>query len=193
MKPTVDEWMRSNTKWPKEMKALRAILKEVNLDEDLKWYTPCYSYDGRNIVLINRMKNYCAMAFFKGVLLNDSHGLLSSPGKNSQQVRMIKFTSLEEIQDQRSQILDYVREAIAIEKAGRKVVLKEISDYDVPEELQARLNADPQLKKAFDNLTPGRQRGYYMHIGQAKRTETRASRVEKCAPMIMAGKGLNDR
>jgi uncharacterized protein YdeI (YjbR/CyaY-like superfamily) len=157
----------------------------------LKWYQPCYTLDGKNVVLIHGFKEYCALMFFKGALLKDPKRLLVAPGQH-QAARQIRFTSVKEIEKLRSVVKAYIREAIEVEKAGLKVKLKKTSDFKIPEEFQKKLDEIPALKTAFHALTPGRQRGYIFHISQPKQSKTREARVEKCVPLILEGKGFNE-
>ena len=179
--------------WVEELKELRKILLETGLVEELKWGVPCYSYEGKNILIMSALKDSSTISFFKGSLLKDPEKALEKPGKNSQAARYLKFTSLEEIIQNETLISAYIAEAIEIEKAGLKVAFKSTADYEIPEEFQARLDEDPALKMAFENLTPGRQRGYLLYFPGAKQSQTRASRVEKYIPKIMEGKGFHDR
>lgn len=178
--------------WRKELEALRAILLESPLSEDFKWRSPCYTFQGGNVATLWGFKQDCALSFFKGVLLKDPKGILVAPGENSRSVRMVRFTGVAEIADKQPVLKDYIREAIAVEKAGLKVEFRK-DDLDRPQELVERLDADPALKAAFEALTPGRQRGYILHFSQPKQSKTRVSRIEKYAPRILAGKGLHDR
>jgi len=189
--PKVDAILRQEKKWRDEFEALRAIALDCDLAENLKWYQPCYTLDGKNVVLIHGFKEYCAMMFFKGALLKDPKHLLVAPGQH-QAARQIRFTSLQEIVKMKAVVKAYILEAIAVEKAGLKVKLKKTSDFKIPEEFQKKLDETPALKAAFQALTPGRQRGYIFHISQPKQSKTREARVEKCAPLILNGKGLND-
>lgn len=165
---------------------------ECGLTEELKWRQPCYTYEQHNVCIISSFKDCCLLGFFKGVLLKDRKQLLSAPGPNTQSARQMRFTSLGEIDALESTIKAYVREATALERAGKTVDFKPITEHAVPEELQARLDAQPAFKKAFEALTPGRRREYMLHIAGAKQAKTRTSRVEKCVPRIMAGKGLRE-
>jgi len=191
MNPKVDAFFKKNRKWQRESEKLRTILLACPLTEELKWGEPCYTFENKNIVLIGAFKEYVTLLFFKGALLSDPHGLLVAPGK-TQAARQIRFTSLREIAARQAVLKSYVLEAIEAEKAGLKVVLKKHEDYKVPQELQIRLDAMAALKTAFEALTPGRQRAYFFHISKPKQAATRQSRVEKCIPLILAGKGLND-
>lgn len=178
--------------WDKELERMREIMLSCGLQEELKWGVPCYRYQNKNIALLGAFKEYCAISFFKGTLLEDAAGLLSAPGANSQSVRMFRFTDLEKITALEALIKAYVFEAIEIEKAGAKVTLKKITEYAVPEEFQSKLDALPELKKAFEALTPGRQRAYLLHFSGAKQSATRAARVEKHLPRILEGRGFNE-
>ena len=190
--PKVDGYLNRAEKWQAEMKKLRAIVLGCGLTEDLKWGKPCYTHEDANVVLIIGFKDYCAMLLPKGALLKDPAGLLVTAGENTQAARQIRFTSLKEIKDKEAVLEAYVQELIEAEKAGLKVAYKKPAEFAVPEELQARLNAMPALKKAFAALTPGRQRAYYIFISGAKQSKTRESRVEKCIPRILGGKGMDD-
>jgi uncharacterized protein YdeI (YjbR/CyaY-like superfamily) len=191
MNPKVDMFLRITTQWKEESQRLRTILLDCPLTEELKWGEPCYTFQGKNIVLIGGFKEYCTLLFFKGALLSDPQGILVAPG-NTQAGRQIRFTSLDEIVAMETIVKTYIHEAIEVEKDGLKVQLKKHSEYTVPEELQKKLDEIPALKAAFGALTPGRQRAYMLHIAAPKQPKTRESRVEKCLPQILAGKGLND-
>lgn len=177
--------------WHDEYKALRAIiLKNEDLTEDYKWMHPCYTLNGKNVVLIHGFKDYCALLFHKGALMKDPEHKLIQQTKNVQAARQLRFTSLAQIEAESEMIAAYVDEAVEIEHSGKKVEMKKTEEYDMPQELQAALEADEQLNEAFNNLTPGRQYMYF--IGQAKREATRKARVEKYKAQILAGKGMND-
>jgi len=191
MNPKVDIFLRNAKKWQEESEKLRMILLDCPLTEELKWGEPCYTLQGKNIVLIGGFKEYCTLLFFKGALLNDTHGILVTPGKK-QAGRQIRFTSLREIVAMETILKTYIYEAIEVEKAGLKVELKKHSEYIIPEELQKKLDEIPALKTAFEALAPGRQRAYMFHISTPKQSKTRESRVEKCMQQILDGKGLND-
>lgn len=179
--------------WHDEYKALRAIiLKNEDLTEDYKWMHPCYTFNGKNVVLIHGFKDYCALLFHKGALMKDPEHKLIQQTKNVQAARQLRFTSLAQIEAESEMIAAYVDEAVEIERSGKKVEMKKTEEYDMPQELQAALEADEQLNEAFNNLTPGRQRQYMYFIGQAKREATRKARVEKYKAQILAGKGMND-
>jgi uncharacterized protein YdeI (YjbR/CyaY-like superfamily) len=169
-----------------------AIILKSELTEELKWSNPCYTFDGKNILMLSALKDYAVIGFFKGALLNDPHKLLESPGKNSQAAKRLTFTDIAIIQDQEKIILEYISEAIEIEKKGLKVEFKKEPE-PIPEELASVFENDAALKTAFFELTPGRQRGYILHFSQAKQAKTRFSRIEKCIPKIMEGKGFHDR
>jgi len=179
-------------KWQEEMNKLRAIVLECGLTEEVKWYQPCYTLGESNIVLIHAFKEYCALLFMKGALLKDPKGILVQQTENVQAARQIRFTSVQEIIKMKPVLKVYINEAINAEKAGLKVVLKKTSEFKMPEEFQNKLKKVPALKKAFEALTPGRQRGYLLHFSAPKQSETRESRIEKCTLKIMDGKGLND-
>jgi uncharacterized protein YdeI (YjbR/CyaY-like superfamily) len=191
MNPKVDAFFRKAKKWVEESEKLRAILLDCPLTEELKWAQPCYTYQGKNIVLIGAFKEYVSLLFFKGALLSDPKHILVTPGQ-LQSGRQIRFASLREIIKMENVLKTYIYEAIEAEQAGLKVALKKHSDYVIPEELQKKLDETPALKAAFEALTPGRQRWYMFHVGQPKQSKTRESRVEKCMPRILEGKGLND-
>jgi uncharacterized protein YdeI (YjbR/CyaY-like superfamily) len=190
--PKVDDFIANAKKWRAELKKLRDLLRDSELTEEFKWHQPCYTFEGKNVVVLGEFKDGCALAFFKGALLKDVHGVLSAPGQHSQSTRWIKFTSVREIAEMRSVLKAYVREAIEAEKAGLKVKLKKTSDLKFPEEFETMLNEFPDFRKAFDALTPGRQRAYIYHFSAPKQSKTRAARVLKFMPHILKGKGLLD-
>ena len=192
MNPKVDWFFSKDTQWQKEYEKLRMIILDCGLIEELKWGCPCYTFEKRNIVLIHGFKEYCALLFFKGALLNDPNGILIQQTKNVQSARQIRFTNPREIAKMESILKAYIYEAIEVERAGLKVKLKKTSEYKIPEEFQKKLNKSPVLKTAFYALTPGRQRGYLLYFSSAKQSKTRESRVEKSIPQILAGKGLED-
>lgn len=191
MNPKVDAFFLKTKKWVDESARLRAILLGCPLVEELKWGQPCYTSQGKNIVLIGAFKEYVALLFFKGALLSDPKHILVTPGRH-QSGRQIRLTSVHQIASMERTLRMYVLEAIEAERSGQKVALKQHADYAVPEELKKKLDEMPELKAAFEALTPGRQRGYMLHIAQPKQSKTRASRVERCLEGILAGKGLND-
>lgn len=190
--PKVDFYFDKVEKWQKELEQLREIALDCQLTEELKWGTPCYTLGKSNIVLIHEFKEYCAFLFFKGALLKDTNGILIQQSENVQAARQIRFTNLKEIIDQKTILKTYIYQAIEIEKAGLKVELKETTDFEVSEEFQKKLDEMPNLKKAFQALTPGRQRAYLLHFSQPKQSKTRESRVEKNIPQILERKGLKD-
>jgi uncharacterized protein YdeI (YjbR/CyaY-like superfamily) len=189
MNPKVDEYLRRAQKWQEEMKKLRRISLDCGLSEELKWGKPCYTFQNSNIVIIQGFKEFCALMFCKGALLKDRHGILKKFGW--QAARRIPFTNVREIVAMERVLKAYIREAIEAEKAGLKVNLKK-NPEPIPEELQNKLDEFPALKTAFEALTPGRQRGYILYFSAAKQSKTRESRVEKCMPQILNGKGLDD-
>ncbi len=189
--PKVDAFLSKSQKWQQEFRELRRISLDCGLTEELKWRLPCYTFQKSNIAIIQGFKEYCALMFFKGVLLHDANGILIPPG-NSQAARQIRFTNAQEIVEMESILKAYIYEAIEVEEAGLKVNLKQTTDYAIPEEFQSKLNENSALKTAFDALTPGRQRAYIYYFSQPKQSKTRESRVEKYVQQILNGKGLND-
>ncbi len=192
MNPKVDWFFSKDTKWQKEYEKLRTIILDCGLIEELKWGCPCYTSQNTNIVLIHGFKEYCALLFFKGALLNDLNGILVQQTKNVQSARQIRFTNIREIVKMEKNLNAYVYEAIEVERLGLKVKLKKTADFKVPGEFQSKLDKLPSLKKAFDALTPGRQRAYIFYFSQPKLSKTRESRVEKYMKQILNGKGLDD-
>ncbi|MCY3411012.1 MAG: YdeI/OmpD-associated family protein [Candidatus Heimdallarchaeota archaeon] len=172
------------------MEQLRTICLEVKLQEEIKWGKPCYSCNENNVVIIQPFKAYCALMFFKGALLKDPNNLLIQLSKNTQAARQIRITNLGEIDEKREYIKEYILEAIEVEKAGLKVQLKETDEYDIPEEFQDKLEGFPELRAAFESLTPGRQRQYLLYFSAAKQPTTRIRRIEKYIPLILTGKGM---
>lgn len=192
MNPKVDEFLKNEKKWQAEFKRLRKIALDSGLTEELKWGQPCYTINGKNVVLMHGFKEYCALLFMKGSLLKDDQGLLIQQTENVQAGRQIRFTDAQEISKLEKSLAAYIREAIEIEKAGLKVELKKTSEYKLPEEFQRKLDELPALKSAFEALTPGRQRAYIYHFSQPKQSKTREARVEKYIPSILDGLGLDD-
>lgn len=190
--PKIDPYFSKLKKWKEEFELLRNIVLECGLTEDFKWMHPCYTLDNKNIVLIHGFKDYCALLFHKGALLKDPHGILIQQTENVQAARQIRFTSAQEIEEMQLILKTYIDEAIEIEKAGLQVNFKKSTEYDIPEELQNKFVEIPELKTAFDALTPGRQRAYILHFANAKQSKTRESRVEKYIPHILNGKGIDD-
>ncbi|HWZ13891.1 MAG TPA: YdeI family protein [Mucilaginibacter sp.] len=192
MNPKVNFFFNKAKKWQEELEQLRTIVLDCGLTEELKWGCPCYTFQDANIVLIHVFKEYCALLFFKGVLLNDTHGILIQQTENVQVARQIRFTDMREIIKMEPIVKAYIYEAIEVEKAGLKAELKTTAEFTVPEEFQSKLDHIPALKSAFDALTPGRQRAYMLHFSAPKQSKTREARVEKCILQILNGKGLDD-
>jgi len=192
MNPKVDWFFDKDSQWQEEYGKLRTICLGCGLTEELKWGQPCYTLGKSNIVLIHGFKEYCALLFFKGALLSDPNGILIQQTENVQVPRQLRFTSALEIVELAATINAYIHEAIEVEKAGLKVALKKTEDFKVPEEFQYKLDHIPELKTAFEALTPGRQRGYLFHFSQPKLAKTRQERVEKYIPKILSGKGWDD-
>ena len=192
MNPKVDAFVSRAKTWQLELKKLRTIILDSQLTEELKWGVPCYTFQKSNIVLIHVLKEYCALLFFKGALLNDANGILIQQTENVQAARQIRFTNVREIVKLKAILKAYIYEAIEVEKAGLKVPLKKTKEFSMPEEFQNKLNETPALKKAFNVLTPGRQRACLLYFSQPKQSKTREARVEKFIPQILNGKGLND-
>jgi uncharacterized protein YdeI (YjbR/CyaY-like superfamily) len=192
MNPLVSKVHGKEKRWSAEFDALRQLCLASGLNEELKWGQACYDLNGGNVVLIHGFKSYCALLFMKGALLKDPKGILIQQTKNVQAARQVRFASLADINRQKAAVKAYIREAIAVEKSGVKVVLKKAAQFDVPEEFLNRLDDDPNLAEAFHALTPGRQKGYLLHFAGAKQSATRTARVEKHAPRILKGLGLDD-
>ena len=192
MNGKADEYISKASQWHEEFEKLRTIALDCQLTEELKWGKPSYSYQANNIVLIQGFKDYCALLFFKGALLNDAKGILIKMGENTQAGRQVRFTGVGEIAVMETILKAYIFEAIEVEKNGLKVNFKKTAEYLIPEELQKQLDAIPALKTAFEALTPGRQRAYLLHFSAPKQSKTRESRVEKCLQQILNGKGLNE-
>lgn len=190
--PKVDAFLARQDTWRAEFEALRAMLGDFDLSEEFKWGQPCYAFNGQNVVLMHGFKDYCALLFMKGALIDDPAGLLVQQTQNVQSARQIRFTSADQIARQSNAIRACIQSAIEVEKAGLKVVRKTTAEFDRPEEFEAALNANPELKKAFEALTPGRQRAYLLHFAAAKQAKTREARIAKATPDILAGKGLSD-
>ena len=190
--PQVDGFLRKAKKWRKEMEELRRIVLECGLTEEVKWRHPCYTVEGKNVVLIGGFKEYCVLNFVKGSLLKDERRVLRKPGEDTQVSRVVRFAGLGEILELEPVLKDYVREAVDVEKSGAKVELMKITERKIPEELEKKFREARGLKKAFEGLTPGRQRAYLIHFSSAKQSATRESRIEKCLARIMKGKGMDD-
>jgi uncharacterized protein YdeI (YjbR/CyaY-like superfamily) len=192
MNPLVSKVHGKQRRWSAEYAALRNLCLASGLNEELKWGQACYDLDGRNVVLIHGFKDYCALLFMKGALLKDPKGILIQQTKNVQAARQIRFASLAEINKQKAAVKTYIEAAVAVEKSGAKVQMRNVSQFDVPEEFQRRMDDDPQLAEAFHALTPGRQKGYLLHFGAAKQSATRTARIDKHASRILKGLGLDD-
>jgi uncharacterized protein YdeI (YjbR/CyaY-like superfamily) len=192
MNPKVDTYISKAQKWQKEMKKLRTIILDCGLTEELKWGKPCYVFEKSNIVVIQAFKEYCAVLFFKGVLLNDPNGVLVKTGENTRVGRQIRFNNVREIAEIEPVLKAYIYEAIEVEKGGLKVTLKKAPEPALPVELKNKLAKSPALKTAFKALTPGRQRAYIFYFSAPKQAKTREARVEKCVGQILKGKGMND-
>lgn len=193
MNPKVDFYFRKAQAWRSEMEQLRVIVLDCGLAEELKWGVPCYTFQDGNVVLIHAFKEYCALLFVKGALLYDTHGILIQQTENVQAARQIRFIGLQEILERESIIKAYIYEAVEIEKAGLEVPLKTTEEFAMPEEFQHTLKTNPELKSAFEALTPGRQRAYLLFFSQPKLSKTRHSRIEKYTEHILRGEGLNDK
>jgi uncharacterized protein YdeI (YjbR/CyaY-like superfamily) len=192
MNPKVDEYLSKSKKWKEEYEKLRNIVLDCELTEEFKWMHPCYTFEKKNIVLIHGFKEYCALLFHKGALLQDAHGILIQQTENVQAARQIRFTNVQEIVEMETILKAYIYEAIEVEKAGLEVNFKKNTEFIIPEELQNKFDEIHALKTAFEALTPGRQRAYILYFSAPKQSKTRESRVEKCMQQILNGKGLND-
>ncbi|PJZ28716.1 YdeI/OmpD-associated family protein [Leptospira kmetyi] len=190
--PKVDKYVEKDKNWQKELVQMREIALGCKLEENLKWGCPCYTFEENNVVLIHVFKEYCAYLFFKGALMKDPQGILVQQTKNVQSARQIRFTDVKEIKKMKSVLKSYIQEAIEIEKSGQKVDFKKTDQFKIPEEFQNKLDEIPELKTAFEALTPGRQRAYLLHFAAPKQSKTRESRIEKSMQQIFKGKGLND-
>jgi len=192
MDPKADAVIGKEKKWQKEFMLLQKIALGCGLTETLKWGCPCYTHNNSNVVLIHGFKEYCAFLFFKGALLKDTNGILIQQTENVQAARQVRFTNAKEIATLSATLKTYIYQAIEVENAGMKVTLKKVTEFKMVDEFKKKLDKKPALKKAFEALTPGRQRGYLLHFSAAKQTATREARIEKCTPLILQGKGLND-
>lgn len=192
LNPKVDAYVERLKNWVDEVRELRAICLDSGLGEDLKWGVPCYTLEGRNVVLIHSFKEYCALLFFKGALLKDAKGILIQQTDNVHAARQVRFKNVEEIRKLRTVLKAYIAEATKAEQSGLKVELKKTEEFSVPEEFQAKLDGMLDLKTAFEALTPGRRRAYLLHFSSAKQSKTRTARVLKAIPDILSGKGLDD-
>jgi uncharacterized protein YdeI (YjbR/CyaY-like superfamily) len=190
--PKVDWYFSKNEKWQKEIRELRMIILDCGLAEELKWGVPCYTFQKSNIALIHVFKEYCAVLFFKGALLNDANGILIRQTQHVQAARQVRFATVREIIKMEKILKAYIYEAIEVERAGLKVPMKKTTEFKIPEEFKKKLDKTPALKTAFKALTPGRQRGYILYFSAPKQSKTRETRVEKYMKQILTGKGLND-
>lgn len=190
--PKIDWYFNKSEKWQAELETLRMLLLDCGLAEELKWGVPCYTFQQRNIALIHVFKEYAAILFVKGALLKDAQDILIQQTKDTQAARQIRFTNTQEIAGMETTLKAYILEAIEVEKSGLKVDFKKTTELDLPGEFQQKLAENPALKNAFQALTPGRQRAYNLHFSAPKQAKTRESRIEKCVPQILNGKGLND-
>lgn len=192
MDSKVDEFLRKQVKWHDELLALRNIVLSCGLEETLKWRQPCYMHNGKNIAIVSSFKNHAFISFFKGALLSNHDTILKSPGENSQHTRLIPVHSVSEVHTLERSIRTYIFEAVEIEKQALKVTPKALSDYEISVELQSKFDSDSEFQAAFENLTPGRQKGYLLHFSNAKQSATRTARIEKYTNRILSGKGIND-
>lgn len=192
MNPKVDAFLLNVKKWREELTVLRSIVMESGLAEELKWGAPCYVHEKANVIIIHGFKDYFALMFFKGALMKDPQDLLRKPGENTQSGRQIRLTSMDEMLDLEEVLKAYIQNAIEVEKAGEKVIVKKTEEYPVPSELEESFASNSDLQNAFYGLTPGRQRAYLLHFAEAKQSATRKARIQKYAPRILKGKGILD-
>jgi len=192
MNPEVTARIQESKQWQHAFEKLRAIVLSCGLTEELKWEEPCYTFEEANIVLLHGFKEYCALLFFKGALMDDPEGILIQQTENVQAGRQIRFTSVQQIEQMESVIKDYIHEAIAVERKGLKVVYRKTDEYDIPDELQDAFNTNAPFREAFEALTPGRQRGYILFFSAPKQSKTREARIEKWMEAIFDGIGLQD-
>ena len=190
--PKVDFFFNKATQWQAEFKKLRTIILDCGLTEELKWGVPCYTIEKKNVVLMHGFKDYCALLFVKGALLQDAEGILIQQTANVQAGRQVRFSSVREIVELEPVLKAYLHEAIEVENAGLKVPYKKTAEFSMPEEFINQLEEVPGLQGAFEALTPGRQRAYLLYFAAPKQAKTRVARIEKCTPQILKGKGLND-
>lgn len=191
MNPNVDDYIQQHSQWQEVLTQLRKLVLSTKLTEEWKWRAPCYTLDGKNVVMIAAFKKDCVLSFFKGPLLKDPENLLTAPGENSRTFRVVRFTDAKEVTKLKSKLKFLIEQAIEVERSGQQIEAKKGPD-EFPAELTAKLKEDPKLKQAFESLTPGRQRAYVMHFAEAKQAKTRTARIEKFAPRILDGKGMND-
>jgi uncharacterized protein YdeI (YjbR/CyaY-like superfamily) len=192
MNPKVDDFIDKAENWQQEFEQLRRIILDCQLTEEFKWRQPCYSFQGKNSVIIGGFKEYCVLSFFKGALLKDSHGILERIGEHTQAGRQIKFTNVDEIIKLETILKAYIFEAVEVEKAGLTVQLKKTSEYGIPDELRSKFDENPELRRAFESLTAGRQKGYLLYFSAPKQSKTRASRIKSYTQKILDGKGFYD-
>lgn len=192
MNPSVDDFINNAKNWSTELAQLRTIALDCNLAEEFKWRQPCYTHNGKNIVIIGGFKEYCVLSFFKGALLKDPKGILERIGEHTQAGRQIRFTDIQEIKVLETAIRNYILDAVEVEKAGLIVKLKKTSDYEIPDELRKKFGENQDLKKAFEALTPGRQKGYLLYFSAPKQSKTRVSRIDSYTQRILDGKGFHD-
>ena len=192
MNPKVDEFLNGLDQWQEELKRLHELILDCGLAEDFKWNYPCYTCKGKNIVLIHGFKNYCALLFNKGALLQDTAQILIQQTEHTRSARQIRFTNVAEIENQKTIIKQYILEAVEVEKLGLKLKVKKVTDFETPDELIEKFKENPEFEKAFKKLTPGRQKGYLLHFSKAKQATTRIARIEKNTDRIFEGYGLND-
>lgn len=192
MQVKIDQYLQNTQQWRQEIEMLRELLLNCGLEETIKWKAPCYMVEGKNVIIIQAFKEYCALLFFKGVLMPDPHGILEKTGENTRVGRQVRFRSVKDVQNKKTILEAYIKTAIEIEKSGKKVDLPKLSPTPVPNEFKITLDEMPALKKAFDALTPGRKRAYLLHFSTPKQSKTRESRIAISIPNILKGKGLND-
>lgn len=192
MNPKVDEFLNNLNQWKEEFIRLRELILDCGLEEEFKWMHPCYTYKGKNILLIHGFKNYCALLFNKGALLQDSEQILIQQTENTKSARQIRFTNLAQVEEKQSIIKQYILEAVEVENLGLKLKAKKVTDFEAPDELKQKFKENPAFKKAFKGLTPGRQKCYLLHFSKPKQSKTRISRIDKNTDRIFEGYGLND-
>ena len=192
MNSKVNWFFDKSTKWQDAYKELRELVLSFDLKEELKWGCPCYTFDKNNVVLIHGFKNYCALLFMKGAIMKDPKNILVQQTENVQSARQIRFANFDELIYLKAVVKSYIKNAVEVEKSGVKVEFKKATEYKMPDEFQHALIEMPDLKSRFENLSPGRQKGYLLYFSSAKQTKTRNERVKKCIPKILKGKGLDD-
>lgn len=192
MSKEIDEFIESANRWKAELKYLRSIALECGLSEAFKWRQPCYTHNNKNILIISSFKKHAFISFLKGALLSDPNSVLIAPGENSNSVRLLPFSDVSEIKSLEKTIKAYIFEALEVENLGLKIKKVAVSEFEIPDELDAKFNQYSEFKKAFEALTPGRQKGYLLHFSSAKKSTTRIARIEKYKSRIMAGYGIND-